>query len=250
MVVLSSNQFGSLIVNNSTFIIDNSASQVVDLIWSYSDISNIMGSNFVNNTVFAGGGAIESYLSNLSIQKCNFVNNTAMGSGDEGGAVCNVGILINYSTFSGNNATSGGGAICNFDNLTINYNNFSDNSVTTGNGGAILNLGGTVTDTNDTFNYNNASYGGAVYNNGTLTETNSTFYNNTAYVLGGAIYNNGNSVVEFNRIVGDSNSEIYSTNGSVNANLNWWGSNSNPSTYVNINVNITSWLVFNRQRKP
>ena len=244
-----SNQFGSLIVNNSTFI-NNSASSGGS-IWSYSDISNIMGSNFVNNTVFAGGGAIESYLSNLSIQKCNFVNNTAMGSGDEGGAVCNVGILtINYSTFSGNNATSGGGAICNFDNLTINYNNFSDNSVTTGNGGAILNLGGTVTDTNDTFNYNNASYGGAVYNNGTLTETNSTFYNNTAYVLGGAIYNNGNSVVEFNRIVGDSNSEIYSTNGSVNANLNWWGSNSNPSTYVNINVNITSWLVLTANANP
>ena len=79
-----------------------------------------------------------------------------------------------------------------------------------------------------------------------------TFKNNDATNNGSTIYNLNEdsagtvySIVKFNRIIGntDSKNEIFSTDDSVNANLNWWGSNSNQSNYVNSNVNVTSWLV-------
>jgi hypothetical protein len=82
--------------------------------------------------------------------------------------------------------------------------------------------------------------------------TGNTITYNKASNKGSAIYNIhndsksvSNSVVNFNKIFCNtiSSEELYSTDNSLNANLNWWGSNANPSSYANSNVNITSWLV-------
>lgn len=115
------------------------------------------------------------------------------------------------------------------------------------NGGAIYN--------NGTLNVVNCSItnckavngdGGAIYNLGYLNVSMSKLNNNDA-ANGGAIYcyYGYNSIVNFNQITGDEPlaGEIYCPFGLVDANLNWWGSNIDPSNYVNYGVNVTSWMV-------
>lgn len=117
------------------------------------------------------------------------------------------------------------------------------------NGGAIYN--------NGTLNVINCSIsnckaingdGGAIYNLGYLNVTMSKIINNKA-ANGGAIYcyYGYSSFVNFNQITGNEplSGEIYCPFGMVDANLNWWGSNLDPSNQVNYGVNVTSWMVTN-----
>jgi len=198
--------------------------------------------NFENNSDYGYGGAIDNYGA-INITKCVFTNNSAMV---DGGAISNengCSVNIEDSTFTGNTAMNNGGAIYNAGTLNVN------NSTLTG---------------------NNATNGGAIINFGTLTVTNSTLANNTATKktapmsgMGGAIFNFVHSdtnprIVNFNRIVGNTaasyGSAIYSFYGIVDATLNWWGSNENPSIYVSTGttgiVNVTSWLVLNATVNP
>jgi predicted outer membrane repeat protein len=116
-------------------------------------------------------------------------------SSNYGGAIYNQGTLtVTNSTFSGNSATTSGGAIDNeVGTVTITGSTFSDNSATaTGSalGGAINNNIGTMTITDSTFSSNSSGvYGGAISNLGMLTLGNSTFSLNSASGAGGAIYN-------------------------------------------------------------
>ena len=161
------------------------------------------------------------------------------------------------NTFTNNTANYNGGAIYNAGTFTVDNSIFKDNNAQSG--GAIYNNNNLII-TNSTLSNNTALNGGAFYNyDATLNVIRNTITNNTATVEGSAIYNCNdgragtvNSVVEFNRIIGNinSNSEIYSTDDSVNANLNWWGSNSNPSGFVNSDVNITCWLVLSANANP
>jgi len=200
-----------------------------------------------------------------------------------GGAIFNGGTLTSTNdTFNNNTADYLGGAIFNDDGtLTVTNDTFNNNSAIDY-GGAIYNSGNLVI-TNSTFNSNNAPYGGAIENDNNLTVNNSTLTNNTSYE-GGAIFNRGgtmtvtgnnitnnkagyegsaiynsdtagshsSAVVKFNRIVGNinSNSVIYSTNNSVNANYNWWGTNSIPASYVSSNVNVNYWLILTITATP
>jgi len=115
------------------------------------------------------------------------------------------------------------------------------------NGGALYNTG--------TLNVVNCSIinckavngdGGAIYNLGYLNVSMSKLNNNNA-ANGGAIYcyNGYNSFVNFNQITNNQPiaGEIYCPFGMVDANLNWWGSNLDPSDWVNYGVNVTSWMV-------
>ena len=57
----------------------------------------------------------------------------------------------------------------------------------------------------------------------------------------------------FNRIVNNRATQgtaIYNYNGSVNAQLNWWGSNANPSNNVYGTVTVTPWLVLTLTANP
>ncbi|ADZ09835.1 hypothetical protein Metbo_1608 [Methanobacterium lacus] len=115
------------------------------------------------------------------------------------------------------------------------------------NGGAIYNEG--------TLNVFNCSItnckavngdGGAIYNLGYLNVSMSRLNNNQA-ANGGAIYCyfGYNSFVNYNQITNNQPlaGEIYCPFGVVDANFNWWGSNTDPSDLVNYGVNTTSWMV-------
>ncbi|UTB33127.1 MAG: Ig-like domain-containing protein [Methanobacterium sp. ERen5] len=91
-------------------------------------------------------------------------------------------------------------------------------------------------------NGNTEYNGGAINNAGTLKVTECNFVNNIAQGSGNVIYNTGTATFNFNRILGDG-ILISSPSGSVNALVNWWGSNDDPSGKVSDNVNVNTWLI-------
>ena len=140
-------------------------------------------------------------------------------------------------------------------NSNIYNSTFTNNieSYVYGGGGAIYNYNSTMIINNDTFDYNNATNGGAVWNVGNLIANNSTFLNNTANNQGGAIDNYDNALLNFNRIIGNNASlgdTIYNYAGTVDASLNWWGSNGNPYGNVAGIVNVSPWLVLTVTANP
>ncbi|MGB9980205.1 Ig-like domain-containing protein [Methanobacterium sp.] len=214
-------------------------------IFNAATITSLNGCNFINNTALVyGGGAIDNAATITSLSGCNFINNTA--SAYYGGAIANNFAIIGLGgcNFINNKAKYGGGAIYVTTTSSLSGCNFTNNIAT--NGGAIYIAAVTTSLSGCNFINNTAStYGGAICNFGNLTVKGNNFKGNTATV-GGALYSNGGTAtLNFNRIVGNNPnwSEIYSTSGIVNATLNWWGSNDNPSVYVNSNVNVTSWMV-------
>ena len=188
--------------------------------------------------ICAGGGTAES----LTITNCEFNNNTIPATRYGGAAVC-----MQYRG-----------------NLSIDNSTFTNNVSNDADGGAVLfiifssgmNIGyGTLNVTNSTFTGNSVVFPGAGTSNGgalaftgqggctpfNATINNNTFTGNTADGLGGAISaNNSPNVsipqIHFNRIVnntsaaGASSSGLHfaESSGSVNAENNWWGCNTNP----------------------
>jgi predicted outer membrane repeat protein len=216
------------------------------------------GSTFNGNTASDFGGAIENQ-GNSTLNSSNFTGNTAF----DGGAIYNTGNLtITGITFTGNTVTDysgGGGAIYNYGGvLNVTGCTFNRNNATAGFGGAILNYPEcTLNVTNSTFNGNHALYGGAIENSldCTLNITGSTFIGNNASDDGGAIDNSqyGNILINFSRIIGNtasSGNAISNFGGTVNASLNWWGSNANPSSQVFGNVTVTPWFVLTVTANP
>ena len=151
------------------------------------------------------GGAIRAG-SVTNIYNSDFNGNTAY---TYGGAIrMDVGGIVDGSSFNANKAESGyGGAIAigadyssTLGELTVSNSTFTGNSAGTG-GGAIWTAGvGTTVDiTGSTFggsdsgDGNTAQQGGAIYNSAdaTVNITDSTFTGNSAGTQGGAIYNLG-----------------------------------------------------------
>jgi autotransporter family porin len=269
---------GTLTINKSTFIYNKSIYDAAGAI--YNDGTLIVNNSiFDHNTVCgvagtngAPGGAIFSNTgTKLTVNNSTFNYNTV--NGGLGGAISAHGrSILTNCTFNFNTATLWGGAIDTTGILTITNTIFNHNTVSVGGAGAIINMGGTLTITNSTFQNNAANgsgEGGAIVStvgglntptngegsskikdaDGILTITKSTFQNNSAK-QGGAIDNDGNSAhVNFNRIIGNTASKgiaIYNNNdddSTVDATLNWWGSNNNPSKYVSGNVNVKPWMV-------
>ena len=136
------------------------------------------------------------------------------------------GILnITNVIFAGNSAYNGGAIYAYNVNLNIKNSTFTGNIAS--NGGAIYNTYGTINDNNNIFIDNTAYYGGgAIYNDwfGNLTEINSTFTGNS----GGAIFNGAaNAVINYCRIMGNTalQGNDISNTGTMDATLNWWGTN-------------------------
>ncbi len=270
-----SNNGGTLTVKNTRFR-SNSATRTSGsniyggAIYSTGNL-NVINSLFINNTASSGryndaqGGAIYSS-GPLTITDSTFSNNTATSSvgtqNDDGGAIAAFNTLkITRSTFTNNRAGNvyGGGAIIIGDNnnnvadVEITESTFINN--TAGYGGAIWMNAGTSTKaaliSKSTFIGNSATGGGAIRNWGFLNVTGSNFINNSA-TQGGAIFNYlGTANINFNRIMGNTgNMEIYYNSGTVNANNNWWGSNTSPSSKVSTQVNVSNWLVLNINAVP
>ena len=152
-----------------------------------------------------------------------------------------INVILQNLTIAHGNATNGG-AISNEGVLTVKGCIFKGNIASTG--GAIYNTG-TLYITENIFTRNSAtgtSIGGAIYNTGELTVNNNAFTGNSAYE-GGAIYNTGTLTAHFNRIfgyeydkvgeevfcVGSGSKIVCNHDGTVDAELNWWGHNSKPT---------------------
>ncbi|WP_048186455.1 chitobiase/beta-hexosaminidase C-terminal domain-containing protein [Methanobacterium lacus] len=256
---------GNLNITHS--IITNSTGGI-----SNSGRLNIVNSCFINNTSDYYGGAIYNQ-GILNIINSTFTNNSIIGDDSTaGGAIYSVGKLnVTGSIFTNNsvsysNGYNNGGAIYAISNTLIKDCTFINNSAInggaiyvsntfTGNGYAygILNL------TNSSFISNSANNGAAIYNSGISNVKCCNFISNKA-IFGSCLYNQkGETIYEsyayytangitaninFNRIMGNAPGNIIYNNGStIDASLNWWGSNDYPSENIYGNVDIAPWLV-------
>ena len=195
---------------------------------------------FINNSASNIGGAICGD-ENIYTTDCNFTNNTASNCG---GAICgDENIYTTDCNFTNNTASNCGGAISGEESMYITNCNFTNNTATTNSGGAITDENG-LNVTGCTFTGNTASNcGGAISVDNGLTVTNSTFIYNTAR-LGGAICTDGASEVNFNRILGETaTSNDIVSEGTINTDNNWWGSNEGPSSGSVEGLTVTKWLV-------
>lgn len=221
------NQNNITINKNMTIIGQSSKSTIINgmdknTIFTISGATVLLDDlELTNGNSTSNGGAI---LNNgkLTLDNCNFVHNVAT---DNGGAVYSVNNTY-YSNaenciFTGNTAGNGGGAVSNGNILT--YCSFINNTAS---------KGGAISDDN--------------YDN--LTATSNIFLNNSAY-LGGAITNDeGTMNLSYNMFYGNKeiiemgSDNIFSEMYTVNADDNWWGSNSNPSNTIG-GFNIDNWIV-------
>jgi conserved repeat domain len=210
-------------------------------------------SDFTNNSEINGDGGAIWNTGQSTITSCNFTGNAA-----ESGAVWNTGgancIILNCN-FINNTATNYGAAIENYGNMTVNNSTFI-NDTSKNDGGAISNYGNSLTFTNCNFTGNTAkNNGGAIWNTDILTVTGSIFTNNTASG-GGAIYTtSANTLINFNRIINNIGTDVYSSVTGVDATKNWWGDNfqgTNPQSAnrVNSNVNANPWVILTIKASP
>ena len=215
-----------MIVHNCSFN-NNSASTYGGAISSDGILiadNNNFKSNFVNINGY--GGAIYILSGNYTDTNNTFINNNASC----GGATFTSGATtITNSKFINNTAYNVGGAICNdsHGNLNITQSDFSGNIAQYSNGGAINNIG-FLNVTGSSFELNHANMGGALSNGGTVTIQFNSMINNTATM---------------------GISDVYSASGFLNADNNWWGSNTNPTGRVAGTV-ISKWLVLNITTNP
>ena len=188
------------------------------------------------------------------------------GNSDNGGGINSNGNLTIYKCKFQNNNAVYGGAINYIPNSYVNTLNLTNctfiNNMASSAGGAIYNCMISII-TNCTFLNNTASCGGAIYNFGYLNATQSTFQYNTAncydpmFCRGGAVSaSNGATYINFCRIIENNpnTSQIYSAafvdpTIITDLNLNWWGSNDNPSNKFESPLAVT-WLVFTINKTP
>ena len=167
------------------------------------------------------------------------------------------------STLSDNTARLGG-IWLNKGTLNVNNATFENNVVTVGNGGAIHieSDSSTATIKDSKFIGNKANKdGGAIYNKGALNietsifDANAASNGNTGY-HGDDIYNSGILTLHYSALLGKGTNKLIYNEGrepSANAQYNWWGTNSNPSTLVGAgldyddepcdDVDVSNWVV-------
>ena len=178
-------------------------------------ISSIVNSSFINISTRYDGGAICSYVSEISIDRSTFLNVTGdSGYYKNGGAIFlnSCGLNISNSNFTNGFATAYGGAIylsnchgsveqCLFKGNTVNATNFYSY------GGALYSINGNMTISKCIF-VNNSIYGRDYAQGGALTlkedhskVTDCIFQKNlvnSSYSFGGALYCQGGEVLLIN----------------------------------------------------
>jgi predicted outer membrane repeat protein len=149
----------------------------------------IEDSNFVLNTASVQGGAIQSWVAQLTVRRSGFVFNLA----ERGGAIYkrNAPLIVEDSRLRDNTAAIDGGAIyAEADAMQVNAygSTFEGNIATQGSGGGIRSLTDVVLAL-CTFHNNRAQVGGGVSLSGAFLPTldDCTFSENFAQLRGGAI---------------------------------------------------------------
>ncbi|MDO5824946.1 MAG: hypothetical protein Q4Q22_01055, partial [Methanosphaera sp.] len=180
-----------------------------------------MGTVNINNSVIADNNVPDrGVITNwglLNIGYSNFTNNTSQGTA---GVLCNGfggNANIISSNFKDNSATSEGGVIYTYDDISIENTNFTNNSAC--DGGAIYKLTGTITINHADFIDNRATNnGGAIKNNGDLYIRYVNFINNTAVNYGGAIYGYMGPKISYCNFTGNTPSDFIIRNGRIELN--------------------------------
>ena len=171
---------------------------------SDSAVASISGTTFKNNISGKNGGAIatrQAAHADNSAAKLDIAATFIGNKAQQGGAIYNsfytdnglgkgAGVTVT-GTFSGNEATSKGGAIYNDGTLDKNSTKRS---------------GGIMTITDATFNGNKANYGGAIFNTGKMTVNGGGFEGNTAAKAAGAIYNGAGATLTVDGVTFANNS--------------------------------------------
>ncbi len=231
-----------------------------DLLASFNfAISGVTITGGKETTAVGGGGIIAGSINNTtSITNCVISGNSATGAGTlGGGGIQYMGgsLTITGTTFSGNSTSSSGGGLSytagdplnrrpSNGTLSISGSSFSSNTANSpaaGGGGAdLFNFNGSI----GAYNINSSSFsgntastsGGAIIvETGPLTLTTSSLSGNSAGNTGGAISSSGSVAVNYSRFVGNTvptatnGLTIFTTNGGVTADDNWWGINTGPS---------------------
>ena len=232
-------------------------------------IKNATATVISDGTIYIANGTYNETGISVYNKNINFVGesrDSTIINGEKKGRLFNVGaqgVTYTYSftnlTFINGNSTSGG-AIWNYGSTTITNCAFKNNTATYS-GGAIINYGTgsapgsyVVTDSYFSGNRVTSGNGGAIYNGGLgpVSVTNCDFTDNTASGTGGVLYNSlgSTSTIQFSRIIGTGNSIIAFQSGSpaVDASLNWWGSNADPTSKVQSGVTVGPWLVLTPQK--
>ena len=240
-------------------------------------IDEASGGDGGNGGYGGNGGAI--YTSGTStLTNCDLISNYARYGGEGGNAGDGKWSVVEGGD-GGNGGDGGdggsGGAIYNIGTLTLNgcdlNGNTAGNAANGGEGGD----GGKAIDRGNGGNGGDGGSGGAggaVYNDGqgnfkiigcTITDNhtgsggsggsggtggpNGHHGSNGGVGIGGAIGSKSSSssnFLNFNRITGNSQYEVQAYNGQLDATLNWWGSNGNPSGNVaGTTVSYDPWII-------
>ena len=263
------NNFGGVMQSKGTVNLNNvsiykntqksGSTPTVSLIYN-TGVMTIVNSNIYENDGYGlifNSGNLD--IINTSISS----NNVAKGTTYAFLYIDSGAVNVINSTLSDNTARLGG-IWLNKGTLNVNNATFENNVVTVGNGGAIHieSDSSTATIKDSKFIGNKANKdGGAIYNKGALNietsifDANAASNGNTGY-HGDDIYNSGILTLHYSALLGKGTNKLIYNEGrepSANAQYNWWGTNSNPSTLVGAgldyddepcdDVDVSNWVV-------
>ena len=195
----------------------------------------------VTNTNDAGEGSLRQAITNANAFASN---DTITFAASANGTItllsalpdlANNGTLAITGNGAANTIVSGNNAVRVFNvaasaNVTLNGLTITNGNAVLGNGGGIANFGGTLTVTNSTLSGNSADFvgGGIVNFGGALTVTGSYLFNNTA-VTGDGVFSTNAGSVTTTCLVGNGDTAVINTTGTLTATGNWWGTSWGPN---------------------
>ncbi|ADN34981.1 polymorphic outer membrane protein [Methanolacinia petrolearia DSM 11571] len=231
----------------------------------YSNTTSVVFCDFTDCKAVYDGGGISSL--DATVTSCSFTSCYGTGGYSYGGGICSnydAGgtFLISSSSFTGCRASAGGGLYSELSTVTVISCTFI-NCRGIDSGGAILSMDNNyLTISSCTFTGCSAlNYAGAILSDTDYTTyatiTSSDFTNCSAEnMYGGVIYANYSiSAIHYCRIYDcNGGTAVVMEDGTMDAENNWWGTNSDPSGYTKAlsggPVDVSPWLVLGTAPSP
>lgn len=236
---------GTLTVANSTFT-SNSSQENAGAIYLNSGTLTMSDTTLESNSARYGSGI---YMNDGTATLTNVTARANSANEQGAGVYQRTGTLtITGGVFESNTARFGNGVYVDAGMATLNGVVIQNNTATE-EGAAIYNRTGTLSVSGSTFDNNRARYGAAIANRGLMTLSGSIFTGNIAVESGGAVYhqnaNTQNAIAQscFSGNTARFGGAVFSQTASYNAQNNWWGAASGPtSALVNVNVLTSPYL--------
>ena len=231
----------------------------------YSNTTSIFFCDFTDCKAVYDGGGISSL--DAAVTSCTFTDCYGTGVYSYGGGICSnydAGgtFLISSSSFTGCRASAGGAVYSELSTVTVTSCTFT-NCRGLDSGGAILSMDNNYLNISScTFTGCSAlNYAGAILSDTDwttrVTITSSNFTDCSAEnMYGGVIYaNNSLSAISYCRIYDcNDGTAVVMEDGTMDAENNWWGTNSDPSVYTAAlsggPVYVSPWLVLGTSSSP